>query len=330
MRLNFHENHRVLFGTVFVVFLLLTLIIAVGPAWWVQVNNQPLPGSAPLTETERTGMEIYVSEGCAYCHTQQVRPLAQDTFRYGRASAPGDYARLGPRGIWRQTPSILGTERTGPDLSNIGERQPGATWHHIHLYQPRALVEGSVMPAFPWLYEVTVRPDSEDVVVPVPAAYAPTNGQVVATDEAKALVAYLLALRQARMSDASSPTTWPADRGAPEGQAIGARVYTNRCASCHQPGGGGVEGVYPPLAGDPVVTAEDPTRHIQIILFGLRQESIDGVAYPAAMPAWGDQLTDEQIAGVVNHERTNWGNDAPTVTAEDVADIRKEGQPDDL
>ena len=328
MRLDFHQNHRLLFGTVLVVFVVLTLIIAVWPAWWVQTNNAPLPDDEPLTAEERRGLQVYVAEGCVYCHTQQVRPLPQDTSRYGRPSAPGDYARLEPTGPWRQTPSVLGTERTGPDLANIGDRQPGATWHHIHLYQPRALVEGSVMPAFPWLYEVKARPDTGDVVVPVPGEHAPEEGEVVATERAEALVAYLLSLRQPPLPAGGAPAA-AAGPSETDGGPSGARIYASRCASCHQPDGGGVEGAYPPLAGDPVVTAEDPTRHVQIVLFGLQGKTIGGVSYPAAMPGWADRLSDEAVAAVVNHERTSWGHDAPTVTAEDVAEIRREGPPDE-
>lgn len=197
MRLDFHKNHRLLFGTILGVFLALSGIIAVAPALWVQANNHPLPGTRPLTSEEALGLQVYLSEGCVYCHTQQVRPIAQDTSRYGRPSAPGDYARLGPTDLWRQTPSVLGTERTGPDLAAIGDRQPSDIWHHIHLYQPRAVVDASIMPSFPWLYEVRPEAGPDDVVVPVPAPHAPEEGVVVAGPRARALVAYLLALRQA-------------------------------------------------------------------------------------------------------------------------------------
>ncbi len=81
------------------------------------------------------------------------------------------------------------------------------------------------------------------------------------------------------------------------------------------------------MKGDPVVTAADPARHIQIVLFGLEHETINGVRYAAEMPAHKDELSDGEIAAVVNHERTSWGNSAPTVTAGDVARIRKQGRP---
>ena len=108
------------------------------------------------------------------------------------------------------------------------------------------------------------------------------------------------------------------------GDRAGAAVYQANCSSCHQPNGSGVAGVFPPLAGDPVVIAEDPTRHIEIVLFGVQGEAIDGVDYAAPMPGWAAQLSDEEIAAVINHERTSWGNNAPVITAEDVAEVRRQ------
>jgi len=118
--------------------------------------------------------------------------------------------------------------------------------------------------------------------------------------------------------------------GAPSGTSankanIGATLYRTSCASCHQANGEGIPGAFPPLAGDPVVMDEDPTRHIEIILFGMVNEAIEGVEYSAAMPPFSERLSDEEVAAIVNHERTSWGNNAPTVTAEDVQNVRKEG-----
>jgi len=137
---------------------------------------------------------------------------------------------------------------------------------------------------------------------------------------------------------ASSPTFAAWDQGTPEagqreaagadatasgGASMGGALYRTSCASCHGTNGQGVEGAFPPLADDPVVTAEDPTRHIEIVLFGLQGQPIDGVSYETPMPAWAEQLSNEEVAAVVNHERTSWGNDAPTVTAEEVAEVRR-------
>lgn len=102
----------------------------------------------------------------------------------------------------------------------------------------------------------------------------------------------------------------------------GALLYANLCAGCHMADGNGMEGFFPPLAGDPVVTAEDPGEHIRVILTGAQGSTIDGVDYSAAMPGFAGQLSDEEVALIVNHERTSWGNDAPVVRPEEVARIR--------
>lgn len=116
-------------------------------------------------------------------------------------------------------------------------------------------------------------------------------------------------------SAANAATAAPALSGA----ALGAKVYGDKCAVCHQANGEGVPDVFPPLAGDPVVTAADPLEHIRTVLHGTHGREINGKTYPAQMPGWASQLTNDEVAAVVNHERTSWGNHALTVTAKDVA-----------
>jgi len=131
---------------------------------------------------------------------------------------------------------------------------------------------------------------------------------------------------------ARSPTyaAWlgaSAQAAAPEAADAGATLYRTSCANCHQSNGQGIAGVFPPLAGDPVVTASDPTGHIAVVLFGLSGKAIAGVKYASEMPAWGPQLSDVEIAEIVSHERTSWGNSAPTTSAEAVAGVRARGPP---
>ena len=123
MTLDFGKNHWLLFGVSFFGFIALAFLVGIGPAIWVQNNTQPLPGAVPPTAVETAGLQVYVSEGCVACHTQQVRPLEMDAV-WGRPSAPGDYAYVQPLGVWQPyAPAVLGSERTGPDLSNVGARQ---------------------------------------------------------------------------------------------------------------------------------------------------------------------------------------------------------------
>ncbi len=103
--------------------------------------------------------------------------------------------------------------------------------------------------------------------------------------------------------------------------ASGASVFVANCASCHGASGTGVPGVFPPLAHDPVVASKDPAQHIMIVLKGLQGKPIGGKTYSAQMPPFL-QLSDADIAAVIDHERTSWGNQAPTVTPDDVKRAR--------
>jgi cytochrome c oxidase cbb3-type subunit II len=148
-----------------------------------------LEGLEPYTSAELRGRQVYIANGCVYCHSQQPRAksLGPDTDRgWGRASVAGDYAY--------DTPHLLGTMRTGPDLFNIGARQPSEQWHLGHLYQPRAYVPASIMPSYPYLFETRDGVDAGDVEVKLPPGFAPPGKAVVASHEALDLVAYLKAL----------------------------------------------------------------------------------------------------------------------------------------
>jgi cytochrome c oxidase cbb3-type subunit 2 len=162
------------------------ILMGVVPGF-VLSNTQPVSGLQPLNAQQARGRDIYVSEGCSYCHTQNVRPLVQDKI-FGRPSVGGDYAY--------STPQLLGTERTGPDLTNIGERQPSDVWQYIHLWDPRAVVHESIMPRYTWLFQVKATADPSDITVPLPPGFGPKSGVVVATQQAKDLVAYLKSLKQ--------------------------------------------------------------------------------------------------------------------------------------
>jgi len=107
------------------------------------------------------------------------------------------------------------------------------------------------------------------------------------------------------------------------GANLGAELYRTSCASCHQENGQGITGVFPPLAGDPVVNSDDATRHIEVVLYGTQGSTISGVDYITPMPAWSELLSDEEVAAVINHERTSWGNNTSTITPSEVATIRK-------
>lgn len=155
-------------------------------------NVEPPAGLKPYSTQELAGRQVYIANGCVYCHSQQPRDakLAPDAKRgWGRASVAGDYAY--------DTPHLLGTMRTGPDLLNIGARQPSVDWHLGHLYQPRAYTPGSIMPSYEFLFEVRqgeAKPGEK--VVNLPPSLAKAGQVIVAKPEALALVDYLISLNR--------------------------------------------------------------------------------------------------------------------------------------
>ena len=185
-----HTDHRAIVATAVIVFFVLSLVMAVLPALRQQAFPAP-PGVTPRTGDAERGRQVYMREGCGFCHTQFVRDLPMDR-PFGRASQPGDFAL--------ENPPMLGTQRTGPDLADVGTRQPSDAWHLIHLYDPRAVVPQSVMPAYRWYFEEKDQAGPGDVVTAVPPDHAPRGKVIIAGPEAKALVAYLLSLKQAKVS----------------------------------------------------------------------------------------------------------------------------------
>ena len=150
----------------------------------------------PLAGAALRGMKIYQQNGCMYCHSQQIRA---ETFG-NNADIKRGWAtrRTVARDYLYDQPIMLGTMRTGPDLSNIGVRGYYADWHHKHLYNPRMMVPGSIMPPFRFLYEV--RPivgqtsaDALELTGEWKARLEP-GYEIVPTGDAKDLVAYLLSL----------------------------------------------------------------------------------------------------------------------------------------
>jgi cytochrome c oxidase cbb3-type subunit 2 len=309
------------------IYFVLALLMAVIPGF-VLSQTPPGPGVKPLTPIEAEGRDVYVANGCSYCHTQQVRPLAEDKV-FGRPSAAGDYAY--------QTPELLGSERTGPDLSNVAVRRGSALWQYIHLYNPRAVVPQSIMPSFSWMFRVVDKAPEGATVVPLPKAYAPKLGVVIPTQKAEALVAYLLSRKQAPLpagTTATGPAATVSTLLPPPGanQAAGGadvghgkQLFDENCAACHQADGSGLAGAFPPLKANAVVNDSDAAEHIHIVLFGLEGKTIDGVKYDSPMPAWSGMFNDKEIADIIDYERSAWGNHGKPVTAADVAAIRAKG-----
>ena len=138
--------HVVAFGAGVGFFALSFLVLAVLPGKEMEDKiKQVAPVTMPaLAASEQRGRVIYGREGCAYCHTQQIRSLAADVRRFGT-----------PTESWETKydyPQLWGTRRIGPDLSREFDLH-SSDWQLTHLYNPRLVVRDSVMPPYPWLFD---------------------------------------------------------------------------------------------------------------------------------------------------------------------------------
>ena len=132
-------------------FAVLTLIaVVIGgvveyvPTALVRSNVPTIASVKPYTPLEIEGRDLYIREGCVGCHSQMVRPIRAETERYGEYSKPGEFVY--------DHPFLWGSKRTGPDLQRVGRKYPDS-WHYVHMKDPGATSPGSLMPAYPWLYD---------------------------------------------------------------------------------------------------------------------------------------------------------------------------------
>ncbi len=130
-------------------------------------------------------------------------------------------------------------------------------------------------------------------------------------------------------TDLTGPANWGdqrtlADLGKPAGQKVdGAALFTANCAACHQASGTGVPGVFPPLAGSEWVNGE-PKVIAQILLHGINGPlTVKGATYHGQMPNFGGKFKDEEIAAVLTHVRSQWGNQSPAVDTDTVKNARE-------
>jgi mono/diheme cytochrome c family protein len=114
------------------------------------------------------------------------------------------------------------------------------------------------------------------------------------------------------------------DRELASGDATkrGALLYLDNCAACHRPDGRGYEGVFPSLAGNPVVETDSPLSLISIVLLGSQTSRTSTTPAQFAMPAFAWRLTDQDAADVISFIRSSWGNDAKPIEAPKVAALR--------
>ncbi|MBK6353046.1 MAG: cytochrome-c oxidase, cbb3-type subunit I [Saprospiraceae bacterium] len=126
------------------------LVVAIGglielvPTFLVKSNIPTIASVKPYTPLELQGRDLYIREGCYNCHSQMIRPFRDEVARYGEFSKGGEFVY--------DHPFQWGSKRTGPDLARIGGKYTDS-WHYLHMREPALISPGSIMPAYPWLYE---------------------------------------------------------------------------------------------------------------------------------------------------------------------------------
>ncbi len=119
-------------------------IIEMLPTFLIKSNIPTIASVKPYTALELQGRDIYIREGCYLCHSQMIRPFRDEVARYGEYSKAGEFVY--------DHPFQWGSKRTGPDLARIGGKYPDS-WHYNHMWDPRSMSPGSVMPNYPWLFD---------------------------------------------------------------------------------------------------------------------------------------------------------------------------------
>lgn len=114
--------------------------------------------------------------------------------------------------------------------------------------------------------------------------------------------------------------------GSASGAVDGAQIFAAQCVACHQANGGGLPGVFPPLTETEYIVGDEKLP-INILLHGISGKlTVNGNIYNGLMPNFGDKLSDEEIAAVLSHVRTSFGNSASKIEAAAVKAIREAGK----
>lgn len=109
-------------------------------------NHIGEPNKENCADALRLGRQIYIGEGCWHCHSQFVRPVSNESKRFGPVSETWEYQNE------LQRPVMFGTRRVGPDLSREGGRH-GNDWHAAHFFRPKMVSPDSPMPEYPWFFD---------------------------------------------------------------------------------------------------------------------------------------------------------------------------------
>jgi cbb3-type cytochrome oxidase cytochrome c subunit len=259
---------------------------------WATIPDQPSEIFRARTSLEEQGRQVYIQNGCTYCHTQFVRSMDWD-LGAERVARAGDYVA--------EQPHLLGSERTGPDLSQAGGEHPD-DWHMAHFVNPRFVRPESIMPNWEFLGMDRIK---------ALIAYKQSLGGKMADFRVerqrhwkqKAIEAYesgpeknvqwlhSMVPEPWRLLPDPYPTT-------PAGLQRGHRIYQGFCIGCHGPIGDGMGPAQPHLYPPPLNFTILKGRGVSGgILYYQIMNGITGTA----MPYFKRELESEKIWEVGNY-----------------------------
>jgi mono/diheme cytochrome c family protein len=268
----------IIFGGLIVFFAVVSVAVFLPALIWKPAQTTV---AHPYTELEARGRELFYSNGCNYCHTQYVRA---DDVGMGPVSDAGNYVF--------DHPLILGSERTGPDLSYIG-RKRSEGWIIDHFKDPRGFSPNSLMPNFGFL---------SDEDLNAIAAYLFAMGDRVAQERMvlpPAVYAYML-------NPIDNPQEAPPADGSPQGWDTwtaaslqeGKDIYTAYCLTCHGCAGNGLGSYGGTMLVTPANFKQNPYRTMaDDQWFWHVSEGIPGTL----MPVWKKSLTEDQRWKVIRY-----------------------------
>lgn len=146
------ERKSIRFAILVFIALVVGGAVQIIPMMKVESNVPKISSVKPYSPLELAGRDVYISNGCYNCHSQQVRPLRYETDRYGEYSKIGEFVY--------DHPFQWGSRRSGPDLARAGyigsSTYKTAIWHYNHFMKPLEMIPQTIMPAYTWLADKEV------------------------------------------------------------------------------------------------------------------------------------------------------------------------------
>ena len=233
----------IIFGSLFILAAVVFVVV-----YYPNTTMQMAPSDIfrERTAAEQAGRDIYIANGCVYCHSQSIRSI---DWGHGaeRIAQAGDYVQ--------DSPILLGSQRTGVDLSQEGGEHPD-DWHIAHFINPRFTRPHSIMPPFAWMDMNQIKTLTRYIQgLGFKQADARMDRQIYWKREAikayeagpAANVAWLAEMIPQGWRDIPNP--YPTTEA---GLARGHKIYQDFCIGCHGPVGDGMGPAQPWLYPPPL------------------------------------------------------------------------------